>query len=237
MTDINDKAHEVAGDVLSDRQAQIDNKMMDVHTALPAIVIDFDPDTRTITAQPTIQRTFSGGEGMSGDVNLPPCVDVPVVFPMGGGYELTFPIKAGDECLLIFAERCIDGWFGSGAPTPPADFRQHDLSDAIAYVGMQSLPKIVEPVWMEGIELHGKGNHIRIDKESIEAKTKSGTTVKLNPSSINMQAAGATLTLSGGGLNCSVPITAPNLITSKMNVNTHVHGGVESGSSSTSVGS
>lgn len=236
MTEINDKAHEVAGDALSDRQAQIDNKMMDVHTALPAIVISFDADTRTITAQPTIQRTFSGGEGMSGDVNLPPCMDVPVVFPMGGGYELTFPIKEGDECLLIFAERCIDGWFDSGEPTPPADFRQHDLSDAFAIVGVRSLAN-KQPVWTDGVELHGNGNHIRIDDKSIEAKTVSGTYTKLNPSSINMQAAGATLTLSGGGLNCSVPITAPNLITDKMNVNTHVHGGVESGGSSTSTGS
>lgn len=236
MTEINDKAHEIAGNGYTDRQAQIDNKLTDVHTALPAIVISFDADTRTIKAQPTIQRTFSEGIGMSGDFNLPPCVDVPVVFPMGGGYELTFPIKEGDECLLIFAERCIDAWFDSGEPKPPADFRQHDLSDAFAIVGVRSLAN-KQPVWTGGVELHGKGNHIRIDDSSIEAKTVSGTYAKLNPSSINMQAAGATLTLSGGGLNCSVPITAPNLITSKMNVNTHVHGGVESGGSSTGTGS
>lgn len=218
MTDINDKAREVAGDSYTDGQAQIENKMMDVHTALPAIVIDFDPETRTITAQPTIQRTFSGGEGMSGDVNLPPCMDVPVVFPMGGGYELTFPIKEGDECLLIFAERCIDGWFDSGEPTPPKDFRQHDLSDAFALVGVRSLAN-KQPVWTDGVELHGKGNHVRIDSDSVE-----------------LGAGGATLKLTGGGLNCSVPITAPNLITDKMNINTHVHGGVQSGGSSTGTG-
>ena len=232
---INDKAKQVAGDEYSDRQAQIDNKLMDVHTALPAIIISFDPEKRTVSAQPTIQRVFSEGEGKAGADNLPPCVDVPVVFPMGGGYELTFPINKGDECLLIFAERCIDSWFETGRPSEPADFRQHDLSDAFAIVGVRSLAN-KQPVWADGVELHGNGNHVRIDDKSIEAKTVSGTYTKLNPSSINMQAAGATLTLSGGGLNCSVPITAPNLITSKMNVNTHVHGGVESGGSSTSTG-
>ena len=216
---INDKAKQVAGDEYSDRQAQIDNKLMDVHTALPAIIISFDPKKRTVSAQPTIQRVFSEGEGKAGADNLPPCVDVPVVFPMGGGYELTFPINKGDECLLIFAERCIDSWFETGQPSEPADFRQHDLSDAFAIVGVRSLANI-QPVWTEGVELHGNGNHVRIDDSSVE-----------------LGAGGATLKLTASGLNCSVPITAPNVITDKMNVNTHVHGGVESGSSSTGTGS
>lgn len=216
---INDKAKQVASDEYADRQAQIDNKLMDVHTALPAIIISFDANKRTVSAQPTIQRVFSDGEGKAGADNLPPCVDVPVVFPMGGGYELTFPINKGDECLLIFAERCIDSWFETGQPSEPADFRQHDLSDAFAIVGVRSLANI-QPVWTEGVELHGNGNHVRIDDSSVE-----------------LGAGGATLKLTASGLNCSVPITAPNVITDKMNVNTHVHGGVESGGSSTGTGS
>lgn len=215
---INDKAKQVAGDEYSDRQAQIDNKLMDVHTALPAIIISFDPEKRTVSAQPAIQRVFSEGEGKAGADNLPPCVDVPVVFPTGGGYEITFPINKGDECLLMFAERCIDSWFETGQPSEPADFRQHDLSDAFAIVGVRSLANI-QPVWTEGVELHGNGNHVRIDDSSVE-----------------LGAGGATLKLTASGLNCSVPITAPNVITNKMDVNTHVHGGVESGGSSTSIG-
>ena len=215
---INDKAKQVAGDEYSDRQAQIDNKLMDVHTALPAIIISFDPAKRTVSAQPAIQRVFSEGEGKAGADNLPPCVDVPVVFPMGGGYEITFPVNTGDECLLMFAERCIDSWFETGQPSEPADFRQHDLSDAFAIVGVRSLANI-QPVWTEGVELHGNGNHVRIDDSSVE-----------------LGAGGATLKLTASGLNCSVPITAPNVITDNLNVNTHVHGGVESGGSSTSIG-
>lgn len=215
---INDKAKQVAGDEYSDRQAQIDNKLMDVHTALPAIIISFDPEKRTVSAQPTIQRVFSEGEGKAGADNLPPCVDVPVVFPMGGGYELTFPINKGDECLLIFAERCIDSWFETGRPSEPADFRQHDLSDAFAIVGVRSLANI-QPVWTEGVELHGYGNHVRIDDSSVE-----------------LGAGGATLKLTASGLNCSVPITAPNVLTDNMDVNAHVHSGVQSGPSNTGTG-
>lgn len=215
---INDKAKQVASDEYADRQAQIDNKLMDVHTALPAIIISFDANKRTVSAQPTIQRVFSEGEGKAGADNLPPCVDVPVVFPMGGGYELTFPVDKGDECLLVFSERCIDSWFETGQPSEPADFRQHDLSDAFAIVGVRSLANI-QPVWTEGVELHGNGNHVRIDDSSVE-----------------LGAGGATLKLTSSGLNCSVPITAPNVITDKMNVNAHVHSGVQSGPSNTGTG-
>ena len=219
MSTINDKAREVSADSYSGIQAQIDSAMLNLHTALPAIIVSFDADERTVTAQPTIQRVFSEGEGLSGAHNLPPCVDVPVVFPMGGGYELTFPVSAGDECLLIFAERCIDGWFTTGQPTPPQDYRQHDLSDAFAIVGVRSLSK-QQPAWTGGAELHGNGNHIRIGTDNIE-----------------LGVGDATLKLTSDKLTSSVPIHAPNLITDNMDVNAHVHSGVQSGGSVTGAGS
>lgn len=61
-----------------------------------------------------------------------------MVFPRGGGCTLTFPVKAGDECLVIFADRCIDFWWQSGGVQEPVDDRQHDLSDAFCIVGPQS---------------------------------------------------------------------------------------------------
>lgn len=219
MSTINDKAREVSADSYTGIQAQIDSAMLNLHTALPAIIISFDADERTVTAQPTIQRVFSEGEGFSGAHNLPPCVDVPVVFPMGGGYELTFPINAGDECLLIFAERCIDGWFTTGQPTPPQDYRKHDLSDAFAIVGVRSLAN-KDPVWTDGVELSGKGNHVRIGTDNVE-----------------LGAGGATLSLTSDKLISNVPIHAPNLITSAMDVNAHTHDGVKSGGDSTGTGS
>ncbi|MFW8450019.1 Gp138 family membrane-puncturing spike protein, partial [Klebsiella pneumoniae] len=68
--------------------------------------------------------------GAQVSVNLPLLVDVPVVFPRGGGCTLTFPVKPGDECLVIFADRCIDFWWQSGGIQEPVDERMHDLSDA-----------------------------------------------------------------------------------------------------------
>ena len=42
---------------------------------------------------------------------------------------MTFPIKTGDECLVVFACRAIDVWWQSGGVQPPAETRMHDLSD------------------------------------------------------------------------------------------------------------
>lgn len=53
----------------------------------------------------------------------------------GGGCTLTFPIAEGDECLVIFASRCIDAWWTAGGVQVQSEFRMHDLSDGFAIVG------------------------------------------------------------------------------------------------------
>lgn len=146
---------------------QIKSAMMDVHTAMPGIIIDFDPKSRTATVQPAIQRVFVAEDGEQKPTNLPPCVDVPVYFPSGGGFELTFPVKEGDHCLLVFAERCIDNWFANGSVEPPDDYRQHDLSDAFAFVGFSPLAT-KQPVWMDGVELKSNDDYLRMSPGKLE---------------------------------------------------------------------
>jgi hypothetical protein len=94
---------------------------------------------------------------------------VPVHFPSGGGYGLTFPIKSGDHCLLMFSERCIDNWFVNGGTAPPDDFRQHDLSDAFALVGF-SPQSSSDEVWMDGVELKNENASVRVSPTEIKHK-------------------------------------------------------------------
>jgi hypothetical protein len=117
--------------------ASVENRLKDLHTCLPGIIDRFDPETQTASVQPAIKRIFTE----RGTVDLPLCMDVPVSFPGGGDFFLTFPVKPGDECLLLFSERCIDAWHFEGGTQPPEEFRLHDLSDAIALVGLNSQPK------------------------------------------------------------------------------------------------
>ncbi|EFA9169035.1 translation initiation factor IF-2, partial [Escherichia coli] len=109
-----------------------------LRVSMPGIVQSFDPDTVTVVVQPAIKGYEPDSNGINQSTTLPLLVDVPVVFPRGGGCTLTFPVKAGDECLVIFADRCIDFWWQSGGIQEPVDDRMHDLSDAFCIVGPQS---------------------------------------------------------------------------------------------------
>ncbi|EAT4435258.1 translation initiation factor IF-2 [Salmonella enterica] len=112
--------------------------MSALRVSMPGIVQSLDPDTVTAVVQPAIKGYEPDSNGVSQSTTLPLLVDVPVVFPRGGGCTLTFPVKAGDECLVIFADRCIDFWWQNGGVQEPVDDRVHDLSDAFCIVGPQS---------------------------------------------------------------------------------------------------
>lgn len=71
---------------------------------------------------------------------MPEHQDVPVKFVGGGGFHFTHPIAQGDEGMLLYSSRCIDGFWKNGG-SPPAEqpdyaipteagVRMHDLSDA-----------------------------------------------------------------------------------------------------------
>lgn len=56
---------------------------------------------------------------------------------------ITYPLKAGDECILLFSDREIESWFINGNVNPESYPRLHDLTDAVAIVGLRSLPNMI----------------------------------------------------------------------------------------------
>lgn len=138
-----DNQAELLRQVLSNWQAGI-------WTALPGTVQSYNANEQTCTVQPTIQLVRyprSGGDPIP--LDFPVIPDVPVIFPGGGGYTLTFPVAKGDEVLLVFASRCIDAWWklgtGSGKSQPQTEPRMHDLSDAFAIFGPRNQTRMLNP--------------------------------------------------------------------------------------------
>jgi hypothetical protein len=107
-------------------------------TSMPGIIQSFSASAVTATVQISIKGVVHTPDGKAQFVNMPLLVDVPVHFPRGGNCTLTFPVAKGDECLVVFAARCIDGWWQSGGIQPPVEPRIHDLSDGFAFVGFFS---------------------------------------------------------------------------------------------------
>jgi len=110
-------------------------------TALPGIVERFDAARMTVDVQPAINGRARSESGETSSVQMPMLLDCPVQWIGGGGATFTFPIAKGDECLVVFSSRCIDGWWANGGVQDSRDIRMHNLSDGFALVGVRSLPR------------------------------------------------------------------------------------------------
>ena len=129
------------GDPEESLRIALEGQQGQIWTALPGIVQSFDPAKMTVSVQPTITGTARNPDGSTREIQMPVLLDCPVLWQGGGGVSLTFPIQAGDECLVVFASRCIDAWWQLGGVRGQAEFRMHDLSDGFALVGVRSLPR------------------------------------------------------------------------------------------------
>jgi len=185
-------------------------------TALPGIVTAFDPVAMTVSVQPAVQGSVRDENGNSKNVQMPLLVDVPVVFPCGGGFSLTYPIRVGDEVLVVFASRCIDGWWQGGQSAPPPDGRMHDLSDGFAIIGPRSQATKLDPA---------------VDVENVQLRTDDGqATLTMKPDyTIEVTNPEASVTLTPAGditleATAQVTIKAPQ-ITLEGNVTTTGAGG------------
>lgn len=121
----------------------LDNLSNNLRVAIPGIIEEFDPQTQTATVQLALREKISNQDLSQEWVDVPLLLDVPIVLPRAGGFVLTMPIQKGDECLIIFADMCIDAFFSNGGVQNQLEKRRHDLSDGIAIMGMWSQPNVV----------------------------------------------------------------------------------------------
>lgn len=113
-----------------------------IHVALPAVVQSYNSSNQTVEVQPTVrERTITDGNQIR-YIQYPLLINVPVVFPQVGSYQLTFPISPGDECLVVFSDLSIDNWWLNGNVQNPIEQRRHDLSDGMAIFGLMNQERL-----------------------------------------------------------------------------------------------
>jgi len=184
-------------------------------TALPGIVERFDAAQMKVDVQPTIHGRVIGPDREASSIQMPKLVDCPVLWQGGGGVTLTYPIKPGDECLVIFSARCIDGWWSQGGIQDPPDIRMHNLSDGFALVGVRSLPRAFEVSTTEA-ELRSD------DGETFIRMDPAGQLVQVTaPGGIDLN--GVTIDASGN-VHTSATITAEeDVVGGGKHLKTHTH--------------
>lgn len=199
-----------------------------IYTALPAKVISFNG--HTVSCQVMITRIVADGQ----EIEMPPLCDVPALFPHAGGFCITVPIKPGDEGLVVFSSRCIDGWYASGSKSKPLDNRINDLSDGFFIVGANSVPNKIPDFYHDGASMQTDdgSTHIRLTNGTIYIKGKiehEGDTEQKGDYKQN-----GSFNQSGGNTTSDGTIMANDVKTNQgVDLNTHTHGGVQKGSNNT----
>lgn len=178
-------------------------------TALPAIVQSYDADAGTVEAYSALRFQRRLENGTYEWMDPPPLfVDCPVVFPGGGGFTLTFPVKPGDEVLMVFASRCIDAWWDMSGVQVQTELRMHDMSDGFAIVGPRSRPRALAAASTTGVELRADGRDafIRIDEAGDISITTSGNISATAGGDAVVGASGSVEVTAGASIALDAPV-------------------------------
>ncbi len=129
-------------------RAAVQDELSEFFVALPGKVEKFDVSTGVPKAdvKPLLKRAYINQDGTEGIDDLAIVTNVPVIMPRGGGFFMSFPLQPGDIVLLVFMDRSIDEFMFSGGSSPidPVDFREHDISDAVAIPGFYPFTKPIK---------------------------------------------------------------------------------------------
>ena len=94
--------------------------------------------------------------------------------------EQTYKVKPGDECLVVFASRCIDAWWQSGGIQSPAEARMHDLSDGFAIPGPWSQAAKIEGVSASAVQLRSDDGASCVEIEGRTVRARSPEKIVLD---------------------------------------------------------
>lgn len=182
-------------------------------TALPAIVTEVNLDKQTISAQSSIKGEFKNQEGEISYINMPLFQDVVLCFPRAGGYAITFPVRAGDEVLIVFSCRCIDSWWQSGGVNNIVpEFRMHDLSDGFALLAPTSQPKKLSGIPSDSLQITNEDQTKFIEISPDKVTVQSDGDVDITGANINLN---GDITQNADNIylnaNVSIHITAPDI--------------------------
>tara|TARA_R110000823_G_scaffold261418_10_gene382198 strand:- start:4956 stop:5714 length:759 start_codon:yes stop_codon:yes gene_type:complete len=232
-----------------------DRSMLNV--SIPAVIETYNPSTQKCVCTPLVNhnRTALAEVGNGTSVPYPTIVDVPVIFPASNLSCITFPLNKGDTVLLVFSQRSLDNWLSTTEATQinPQDTRRHDLSDAVAIPGLFSFPRAPNDPLKHTL-IHdtddlvithnlntSNENEVRLKADgSIRMSAGANTKLTLNLDGSVVLDAPTSLTVTApvttwiGDINQQGTFTSDtDVVANGTSLDTHTHGGVQTGGGST----
>ena len=196
--------------------------MFKMNTTIPAIVDEFNASTQRVAAIPAIQFKHINPDGTVEYLNYPKITNIPLAIQRGNGVLITYPIKKGDVCTLIFSQRSIDNFLLEGNIQKPYEgenpltsvVRCMDMTDALCFPGVITNKEFISNYSTSAVELRNSSGNTKVSVSSNSLTLKQGS---------------ATLTMSGGNITMS----ATSIILNGKDWDTHQHTGVQTGSGNT----
>lgn len=153
----------------------IDDRMIDLHTSLPAAIQTYDSATQTATVELQLQRLLEKEDGTLTAEELPVLQNVKVVFTRTAKFFSSFPIEPGDTGDVIFSEASIGQWRASDSASAPDDTGRHTLSGAKFYPGLSKDSEALVDDLSKAVWGRIGGAKVTID-ENDEIEINDGTT-------------------------------------------------------------
>lgn len=203
------KINERTNDRIEYQKRLLDSLNIGLRVAAPGIIQSVNYEKQTCTVQLAIRERLNFNGNLQW-TEIPLLPDVPLFVYSGGGYSLTLPVAAGDDCLVVFGDNCIDAWWQNGGIQNQVERRRHDLSDGFAIVGFKSQPSVVSGFSGSSAQLRNASGSACIEI--------SGNTINISAANVNVN--GKTV------INGGTTIDGKNFLG-------HTHSGVESGGSDT----
>jgi hypothetical protein len=198
-------------------------------TSVPGHVLAFDPILQRVQVQIGIIRVDVNGAMF----NPPPIIDTPVHF-VGDGYVIECQIDVGCEGIILFSQRCMDGWKNTGGIADNPIGRFHDMQDAIFIPGIRSQGNVVSDFSNNGLKLRNKeGSQVAWLKNdgSIDIRNGAGFITLGADGVVNIN--GVTFDTESN-IKTPTQINAQqSLIVADKEMKEHRHGGVQTGSGNT----
>lgn len=220
-----------------------DNLLKQTNTCIPAIVEEYDREKNVVTVQPAISEAIAGGKYIERAK-----LKVPVFQPAGGGFVLSFPLTKGDTGWLIACDRDISLFKQQKTKINPNTYRTHSFEDSFF------IPDFVRGFKPDDdmkdclvLSRTDKSSKLVIGKDSInllsgaaQTELKSlvskiqdisieGGTIKIKMDKIEITSD----IIIKGNVEVDGDIKANEVEANGISLSSHVHGGVESGGSTT----
>lgn len=163
-------------------RALIARVLLNAHTSMPCILKKFTAGANAIYC--TIQVATMQRETIGGRVEDIPMVElenVPMVLPYAQslGLSVTLPLQVGDEGMVHFCERSIDGWQQAGGVNPitePLKPRVHDITDAVFVPGAISNKYAIDQYNLDAIEVRNADGGVALSVSQDTVQMRNGMT-------------------------------------------------------------